>query len=48
MTLIQWILVGALIVICAAAIEAIIRRNRPRKSLAETFGAEDNTETGKD
>lgn len=47
MSLIQWILVGVLIVIVAAAIEAYLRRNRSKRSLAEIFGAEDNTETGK-
>jgi len=41
MSLIEWGLIGAAILICAAGLEAYIRRNRPRKSLAETFGAKD-------
>lgn len=44
MTLIQWILLGVLILIGAAAIEAFVRRNRPKKSLTAFFGAEDTAE----
>ncbi|PIB24941.1 hypothetical protein BFP76_07240 [Amylibacter kogurei] len=44
MSFLTWVGIGAIILIVAVGIEAYLRRNRPKRSLSEYFGASDDTD----